>query len=495
MAKQKIASFLEKIHIPHWLTLLLALVIILRIPNLFEPYSYGDEMIYLTLGEGARQGLTFYKDIHDNKPPLLYYLAAIAGSLFWFKVMLLFWSLLTIVFFWKLCRLIQSNDRLSLIATIIFAIFTTIPLFEGNIANAENFMIGCSVLAFYLLFQKNLTKQKLVFSGIFFGLATLLKVPSIFELPVIFVFWLLTTKKFDRQFIIDFGKKFFLIGIGVSLPILTTFGWYFLKSALPDYLKAAFLQNIGYLSSWRPGDQQLSFFQKNGPVLLRMAVVGFGTSLLFWRRTKLTKAFIFASVWLLFTLFAVTLSERPYPHYFLQSVGAVSILLSLLFTARSLEQVLVFIPLSLAFFVPFYFKFYYYRTGFYYSRFLQFALHQTTKEEYFNTFDGTVNRNYEIADFISKNSLSSDKVFVVGDASPIYALSKRLPPFKFVANYHISEFSSTQELITALQKNNPKYIVILSGEKIFPELGNLLAKNYLVIVTKDYQVWYLKNAK
>jgi MFS superfamily sulfate permease-like transporter len=85
----KIHVLSDKLHmpnLPNWLLGILALIFILRIPSFFEPYYYGDEMVYLTLGQGVRQGLTLYKDIHDNKPPLLYLTAAVAGNLFWFKV-------------------------------------------------------------------------------------------------------------------------------------------------------------------------------------------------------------------------------------------------------------------------------------------------------------------------------------------------------------------------------------------------------------------------
>ena len=91
--------FNKKIHIlgetititPLWILILFA--IILRIPSLFEPYWYGDEAIYLTLGEGIRHNLVLYRDIFDHKPPLIYLIAAAAGSLYWFKLILLVWSI------------------------------------------------------------------------------------------------------------------------------------------------------------------------------------------------------------------------------------------------------------------------------------------------------------------------------------------------------------------------------------------------------------------
>src|SRR3990167_11226717 len=97
-------TFLNKLHTPTWLFVLLSVVFILRIPSFFEPYSYGDEMIYLTLGEAIRRGIPLYSGIHDNKPPLLYVMAAIAGNLFWFKAILTIWHIVTIFLFWKLSQ-------------------------------------------------------------------------------------------------------------------------------------------------------------------------------------------------------------------------------------------------------------------------------------------------------------------------------------------------------------------------------------------------------
>jgi len=99
-------KILAKLHTPVWLFILLVVVFILRIPSFFEPYSYGDEMIYLTLGEAIRQGVPLYLGVHDNKPPLLYILAAISGRLFWFKAILAIWHLITVFIFWKLSEVL-----------------------------------------------------------------------------------------------------------------------------------------------------------------------------------------------------------------------------------------------------------------------------------------------------------------------------------------------------------------------------------------------------
>src|SRR3989344_1570657 len=128
------------------LVLLVLFAIVLRIPTLFEPYWYGDEAIYLTLGEGIRQGLLLYRDLFDHKPPLIYLLASLSGSLFWFKFALLLSSVLSIVLFWKLAGWIFENKfRPIFFSSIVFTLLTTLPTLEGNIANSELFMLALTL--------------------------------------------------------------------------------------------------------------------------------------------------------------------------------------------------------------------------------------------------------------------------------------------------------------------------------------------------------------
>lgn len=176
-------NLLQKIHLPAWVVGILALVLVLRIPTFFEPYYYGDEMVYLTLGQGVRQGVQLYKNIHDNKPPLLYLAAAAAGNLFWFKVILAFWSLITVAFFFKLAKVLFKSEKTVKVATVIFALLTTLPLLEGPTANAELFMIGPSIVAFLLLLRGNLTSKKYFLQGFFSDLLPFLRFRLFLMLP------------------------------------------------------------------------------------------------------------------------------------------------------------------------------------------------------------------------------------------------------------------------------------------------------------------------
>ncbi len=486
-----IKKILNIIELPNWLVATLGGVLLFRIPSFFEPYSYGDEMIYLTLGNAIRRGLTLYQQIHDNKPPLLYLTAAVAGNLFWFKAILCFWMLGTTIAFWHLVKnLFKENKLAQKISVIIFAILTTIPLFEGNIVNAELFLIGPIIIALTILLTKP-TYKNIFLSGILFAIATLFKVPAAFDLLAIVAFWLIVTK-LDKHEIIEIAKKTLVLALGFAVPILITLIWFFLRNALPDYVNIAFLQNIGYISSWG-GNANLSFLTKHGPLILRASIVLIGFAALKLSQKKLGKTFILACIWFLTSLFAVTLSERPYPHYMIQAIPSLSILITILLTSSKIEQVFTIIPLTIAIFVPIYYKFYYYPTSSYYLRFIQFAVGQISKTQYLNKFDQNTVSNYEVSQIIIKSTTADDKIFVWGDAAPIiYALSRRLPPIKYVADYHISDFSSQEETVQNLSKNPPILIVILSNASKSTQLQNLISKKYVLISSSsNTQIWHL----
>jgi hypothetical protein len=118
-------------------------------------------------------------------------------------------------------------------------------------------------------------------------------------------------------------------------------------------------------------------------------------------------------------------------------------------------QTLAIIPLALAFLTPVYYKFWYYPTFPYYARFVKLISGQMSKDQYLDTFGSQVARNYKIAKYIELSTKPTDKIFIWGDSSPIYALSRRFPPIKYVADYHIKDFSSSGEVAKNLTKNMP----------------------------------------
>ena len=130
------------------------LFFLLRLPSLFEPFWYGDEGIYETLGLAISRGRVLYTQIWDNKPPLLYYTYALFhGDQFLVRLLSLFVGISCILIFFALCqRIFNAQKRSTFIATATFAILFGLPFIEGNIANAENFMLLPIITAAYIIY-------------------------------------------------------------------------------------------------------------------------------------------------------------------------------------------------------------------------------------------------------------------------------------------------------------------------------------------------------
>lgn len=451
---------------------------ILRVPSFFEPYSYGDEMIYLTLGQGIRQGAKLYSELHDNKPPLLYLVAAVAGNLFWFKVILAVWNLLTIVAFWKLLTfLFPKNKKLQVTSTVAFFLLTTLPLLEGNIANAEMFMIGTTITAFYTIFTKP-SSRHIFISGILLSISFLFKVPAVFEIPVVLFFWLLKTEKLDRKNIILLLKNSAILLLGFAIPIIVTLVWSYSQGSISDYISAAFTQNIGYVSSWRAPGLQTTFLERNKPLLIRSLIALAIVAATLLKRRIMSQQFAFSLVWLVLTLFAATLSERPYPHYLIQSVGPLSIFIGMVLSAKNFDQALAIFPLTLFLAVPAYYHFWYYKTLPYYQRFLGFATGKITTEDYLLSFGKYIPAIYKTSKYIATTTSAKDRIFVWGDTSTIYALSGRLPPIKYVADYHIKDFSSIDKTEKEIKDKKPALIILFPDVDTPFEISSLVLRRY-----------------
>ena len=327
----KAPSFLEKIETKTktWsapLLILLFAVLLLRLPSLFEPFWYGDEGIYLTLGQSVRQGQTLYRDIHDNKPPFLYWLAGIAGTVFWFRFILLVWMIGTTIAFFRLAQKFFKSSRLVLFLTALFVFLTSSPLLEGTITNAEHFFIGLVILGVDF-FQRERFWQ----SGLFLGLAFLFKSPPFFDWLALVAFsFLVIGFTRDKKSLLAKIKERLPLAIGFLIPTLLTFIFYALRpGALFYYWESAWWQNLPYLSSW--GGQEGASLLSNQlfwrGIILAIILVGVFLKRQFFLKKK---NFLLAFLWLVFAIFGAFLSSRPYPHYLLQVVAPLLIIFGFL---------------------------------------------------------------------------------------------------------------------------------------------------------------------
>lgn len=460
----------------YWL-ILFFVFIILRLPSLFEPYWYGDEGVYLTLGMAIRKGLTLYSQIHDNKPPLLYYLAAIGRTVFGFRLLLFFVMVPTIYYFYRL-SLHFFNQKITRIITLIFLIITSIPFLEGNIANAEIFMLLPTILGVYLFLSSRKSYFTYLISGLLLGLAFTLKVPVIIEFGFLFLWLIFSNLNEFKNKLSSILIKLLIFGSSFLIPIIL-FGIFFaLKGAFPLFLNSALLQNFSYLSSWATGSQTASV--SSGGLFTRLIVLLFFwlTVFLFKKKKFIDSHFSFLLFWFGATIFGSLLSTRPYPHYLIQVIPPLCLLLPIIFNFREIIYSIITIFCFIAFFlITQKYHFYSFSTLSYYKAFYLSG----SINKFHQYFDSDVSSTYEIGQYINQNSSPEDRIFVWGDMPYIYALSNRLPPGRYTVAYHIVDFNGYQETMVALKTHLPKIIIYkqMVGRN-FQELDNFL-KNYYIL--------------
>lgn len=485
---KKIIRLIEKYEV---LILIMVGVAVLRFPGLFEPNRYADEDIYLTLGMGIRRGLVLYRDIHDNKPPLIYLVSALAGSVMWLRLILLGWNLINVVIVYKLADWFFGNKSRTILTTALFGIFSTIPLLEGNIANGEIFMIMPAALG-VLIFVKEIEKKSFrwlpyLMAGWLFSVGFLFKIPVVFDFAALVIWFAM----FDLRRIFD--KRTWLIVAGFVLPIILSVIYYYVVGDGQTYVKAALLQNVGYISSWEGAKRP--FYE--GGLFQRGVVLLLVTGLVFFLKDRWGKKVSLAILWGAWALFGTNLSGRPYPHYLIGMVIPLSLLVVALTKGK---KKLVYLGsgliIGLTVWSIFLYKFWYYRSIPYYRDFVKYAFLGGTRDEYWKSFGGNVKRNYEVANFVKGITSRDERIFVWGTEPAIYVEADRLPLGKYTVSYHINDFGAKEETVQKIKNEKPKVIIMIENEgDKFGELQEILMEDYIMVRRFEEARIYLRISK
>lgn len=467
---------------------------LLRIPSLVEPDWYGDEGIYQVIGKALNSGRMLYSGIWDNKPPLLYVLYAfVDGDLFLIRLLSLIFGVFSIVIFFFISRNLFQKRSSLFAATLSFGFLFGIPLLEGNIANAENFMILPILLALYLLvrLKKSSSILQPALIGILLSVAFLTKIVALFDLTA-FIFILLVLRFYDVD-LSDIKRQFFshpkefvkliklevVILIAFLTPIFLTGLYFLLIGIFQDFFRAAFSQNVGYvgyanLLQINIGGQNILIPQ--GILLLKLLALFIALLFIVLFRRKLGRAGVAVYIWMLFSLFNTFFSGRPYTHYILVSLPAFCLFFGLLFERAEIRlkvfHVFIFIIVLLLLRNNFWI---YTKITPYYANYLEFMNGQRSIATYQSFFDRITPRDYEIARFIELNTTNEDSVFLISDSGQIYFLADKLPPGRYIVAYHISFYKDgILETQKAINETKPKYIIVTKDG----ELKNSFLSNY-----------------
>lgn len=418
-----------------------------RFPSLFEPYWYGDEGIYHVLGDGIREGKILYRDIWDNKPPLLYVTYAIFNSdQFTIRLASSIAGILSVILFFLLSRKLFTEPKIQYLTTATFAVLFGLPIIEGNIANAENFMLAPIIAAAILILGQN--KRNYLIAGLLLSIAFLFKIVAIFDLLAFVLFIVFIKKSKIKNLLTGFG-----------LPIVLVMLYFLLNGAFQDFLKAVLSANISYVGY---GNKLLI---PQGLLLIKIAALGL-FSIFVIKNKGLAEKNKFILLWFGFSLFNAFFSQRPYTHYLLVLLPSFVLLTGLLFD-KKLQRFILPIFLASLFLILTNFG-YYGKTIFYYQNFLAFVNGNKSVWAYNKFFDRRTLTDYELATYININTKPQDSIYVWGNNAQLYTLTNKIPPTRYTVAYHVSGNEGLKEIKAALEKAKPKLIIVMPYMRSFP---------------------------
>jgi hypothetical protein len=447
------------------------LFFLLRFPSLFEPNWYGDEGVYQTLGTALNKGRILYQGIFDNKPPLLYvFYSFFNGDQFFVRLLSLIFGALAVITFFYLARKLFKKISSVYVSTLIFTLIFGLPVIEGNIANAENFMLFFILSAFYLALDHFKTKweDKMFFwSGLVLGLAFLFKIVAVFDFASLVVFLIIvkTPQKFTGrlhvQLLSGLRDLYWLI-IGFLIPIIACAVFFFTQGAFSDFITATFFSNIGYVGYGN------KFIIPQGFLILKLLLLSLFIVFVFVKRNKLTMESILIWTWLSFSIFNALFSQRPYTHYLLTLLPSFSLLTGLVIEEKKLRKINVVFVLAILI-LAFKLFWVYTKNIPYYVNFIDFVTNGRTATDYQRFFDKKTPTYYRLSQYITANTSKNENIFIWGNNPQLYKISDKLPPGKYTVAYHITNYKdgilNTKE---GLKEAKPKLIIIMPNAGNYP---------------------------
>jgi 4-amino-4-deoxy-L-arabinose transferase-like glycosyltransferase len=499
---------------PSWVIFPVLLFILLRFPALFWDWWYGDENIYLALASDINHGEWLYSETWDNKPPMLYLLYALIFGMFGpeafvYRSVSLILGVVTVCLFYLLFEEIFPKQRSAKrITTIAFAISWGL-MFEAPLLNAENLFVPFTMAGFLLVLKYRVYPNiwLLFLTGVFWAVASLTKVHTFAE--ILILAWISSFLKYSKSSSdsILFQIKnsilhFILLLFPTLLAVLMMIGFFWNAG----FLYELYMGTIGFSSSYVSDKSGIIFgidlvFVSGLQLRLFVTTLVIAvTAGLFLYKHISEKTFILLT-WLSIAIFGALISDRPYPHYVLQVLPVGFLILTLVFLEfrkmQSVTERLKIILIS-ALLIQFFLGNFVSPAGRfwnYYGIDKYFAIltvpWSNSLENWQTSFDkNLINTHKNNVDKIKFNTNPDDSIYIYGDFSALYGLSRRRSAANHITLFNISNWD---EIFFQLQKDKPKLILVdYSKFKYLPDnLSELLQDKYKEIDKTDEFVYFI----
>lgn len=313
--------------------------VFLYLPFLGTPFER-DEGVYATVAQGILHGQVPYRDLFDNKPPLVYGWYAISFTLFGESVVAprlvaaLFLSA-TAVTLYHQARLVLPKGAAG-IAAFLFALSTGLPWVALH-ANTEAYMLLplVSSLMFFTFGMKDGRLRWFFIAGLLAGLAIMTKQVAMWNLLALAMVSLVWHRRTAENAWRAVAPAFWMFsGALVSLAAVAL--PFALTGALDDFLWAnlsynwVYVEFLTYAERISNAGYGLLFFSVVAAPFVAGAMAGL---VIMWRKRASVTDYVLI-LWAVASAIGVASGGRFFPHYFLQLMPSLALLTGVLIYDR-----------------------------------------------------------------------------------------------------------------------------------------------------------------
>jgi len=444
------------------LILLCLLPVLLYLPVLNAPLER-DESVYATIARGLLDGDVPYRDLFDNKPPLVFGWYAFSFVVFGENevapriVAALLLSLTTLALFAE-ARVLFSR-RVAYIAAAAFALSTGLP-FVALHANTEAYMLlpmVTSLLAFTMGMRSGRLGWFLA-AGVLGALAVMTKQVAVWNLAALALTAIVWRWRSSEPVAGRAAPLVFLAaGSAAAMALIAT--PFFAAGALGDLAYANVSYNRLYIAALTFGDRVLNFTQGGAFVFAiaapLLAAAGLGFVRLLTRSKRAVDYLLVA--WAVASIAGVAMAGRFYPHYFLHALPAAAVLAAVLafeyFPGQGTRRVprpalLAVIALTVVAVVA---------NGALYLA--PWRSEQRVAPTVFYQKQWAENSEL-LGAYIAARTSPQDTIFNLGRESQIYFYADRRPAVRYFYDYvYAYDEESVRVTIDALRAEKPVYVI------------------------------------
>jgi 4-amino-4-deoxy-L-arabinose transferase-like glycosyltransferase len=447
-----------------------------------------------------------------GKPPLYSMLYAVFIRLFGTSVLglkifgALFVLLAVLAVYWLVKQ--AYGKQVGLLAALLFGIFSSAPMVEGETVNLETIMHLPSILAIGLILKGSISgKIRWYFlAGTCAALTTLVKqVGGV----LFFVFlcygiheWLGKATSFRRRLV----YRYAVVGGGALLPFVGITIFYHVHGyTLRELYDSLLGSNFRYLQrGYEYASSLKSFSMMMRVILPENSLIWLGTifapTYIVWRmlRGKGQRSDLLLLWWAFWSFAVLWISGTFFWHYFLQIVAPFSVLTAYgVITSWKLTKFLS--PLSklvlrgvwmiILGILTFVFIKTDYKYLFFYSPTEQTTFQHKLSDGVFDGYGVYNIVQHEIASYIRAQTDPAETIYVWGIAPQIYFLARRKAATRYRNNYGMSQLVTSDPLnalksygsvvMEDLRRSPPAYIIQIFRLEDFPELQALVRDQYI----------------